>query len=186
MEEIKISDDAFNQLKELQGQSTQLTEEQNLLVDKLILNEELKERFKAFHLCDECKQPNTGNDWCQSCNAKRFKLNFKNWSSGNNVIDEFIQKAQLEAKHYREVLEWIEYDRFEDVKYLTKGGLGTTYKAIWKDSNICSWDSKKNKWQRSNFNLSKVALKSIHNLRDITTEFLREVSYFFIYNIINL
>ncbi|EXX63594.1 uncharacterized protein OCT59_025545 [Rhizophagus irregularis] len=175
MEEIKIDDDVFNQLKELHGQ---LTEEQNLLIDKLILNDELKERFKAFHLCDECKQPNTGNDWCQSCNANRFKLNFKNWSSGNDIIDEFIQKAQLEAKHYRGVLEWIDYDRFEDVKYLTKGGFGITYKAIWKDGNICNWDSKTNKWQRSNFDedqMTKVALKSMQNLQDITIELLREI-----------
>ncbi|CAB4380732.1 unnamed protein product [Rhizophagus irregularis] len=32
-----------------------------------------------------------------------------------------------------EILEWIEYDRFENVEYLTKGGFGTIYKAIWKD-----------------------------------------------------
>ncbi|GES92915.1 kinase-like domain-containing protein [Rhizophagus clarus] len=88
-----------------------------------------------------------------------------------------LTPAQLDAKRYRDVLEWIEYDRFEDVKYLTKGGFGTTYKAIWKDGDICSWDSTENKWKRGIFNEDhtiKVALKSMHNLQDITTEFLRE------------
>src|SRR5689334_16970436 len=100
------------------------------------------------HLCYECMQPyNTYDTWShQSCNAKRFQQNFKNWTSGNNDIDEFIQNAQIKAKNNSEVLEWIEYDGFENIEYLAKGGFGTTYKAIWKDGNIVGWNSKDNKW----------------------------------------
>jgi hypothetical protein len=36
---------------------------------------------------------------CQPCNAKRFKENFKNWTSGNKDIDELIQYSQLNAVH---------------------------------------------------------------------------------------
>ncbi|RIA85962.1 kinase-like domain-containing protein [Glomus cerebriforme] len=176
MEEIKISDDVFEQIKDFERH---LTEEENLLVDKLILNEELKQRFKAFYLCKECKQPNTGsNYWCRPCNAKRFQQNFKNWTSGNCDVDKFIQKTQLEAKNCLEVLEWIEYDRFEDIKYLAKGGFGTTYKAIWKDGYIYSWDPKNNKWKRSKhyeYQQVHVVLKCLHNSQNITAEFLREV-----------
>ncbi|GBC45191.2 kinase-like domain-containing protein [Rhizophagus irregularis DAOM 181602=DAOM 197198] len=68
---------------------------------------------------------------------------------GNHEVDKFIQKTQLKAKRYRDVLEWIEYDRFENVEYLAKGGFGTIYKAIWKDGFIKSWDSENNKWIRS-------------------------------------
>ena len=134
MEEIKLSDDVFEQIKDFVHYD--LTEEQNLLIDKLILNEELKERYKKYGLCEECKQPNTGNSgknssytWCQPCNAKRFQQNLQNWTSGNHDIDEFIQKAQLKATYYDEILEWIEYDRFENVEYLAKGGFGTIHKA---------------------------------------------------------
>src|SRR5207248_242981 len=140
-----------------------LTEEQKLLIDKLILNEELKDRYKECGLCNECKQPNTGiynRTWCQSCNAKRFQQNFQNWTSGNHDIDEFIQKTQLKARNCREVIEWVEYDRFENVEYLAKGGFGTTYKAIWKDKGY------------------PVALKCLHNSQNITAEFLREVRSF--------
>src|SRR5881396_3004999 len=91
-----------------------------------------------LNLCNECRQPNTNYDWCQSCNAERFQQNFKNWTSGNNNIDEFVQNAQLKAKNHKEVLEWIEYDKFEDIQYLAKGEFGTTYKAIWKDGYIKS------------------------------------------------
>ena len=129
MEEIKLSDDVIEQIKDFD--IYHLTEEQELLIDKLILNEELKEQYKEYGLCNECKQPNIYYSWCQSCISKYLQRNFQNWTSGNHDIDEFIQKAQLKAKGPF-VLEWIEYDRFENVEYLAKGGFGTTYKAIWK------------------------------------------------------
>src|SRR5436189_1395079 len=164
MEEIKLSDDVFEQIKDFSHQ--RLTEEQTLLIDKLIPNEELKERYKEYGLCKECKQLNADYDWCQPCNVKRFKQNFQNWTSGNRDIDEFIQKTQLKARNNEEVIEWVEYDKFENVEYLAKGGFGTTYKAIWKDGFIRSWDSENNQWERqSHYKYNEgqpVALKCLH------------------------
>src|SRR5947207_2172221 len=121
MKEIKLSDDVFKKTKYFVHDD--LTEQEELLIDKLILNEDLKERYKKYGLCEECKQPNTGSDiylrsyaWCQSCNPKRFQQNFKNWTSGNHEVDEFIQKMQLKVKKCNEILEWIEYDKFENVE----------------------------------------------------------------------
>ena len=110
--------------------------------------------------CEECKQPS---------NAKQFQQNFKNWTSGNYDIDEFIQNAQLKAKNYREVLEWIDYDKFNNVEYLAKGGFGTTYKASWKDGNIKSLDFVNDLWNR--LGETYVALKCLHNSQNITVEF---------------
>src|ERR1700722_8484160 len=112
MEQKYLSDDIYEQIKDFYH--TSLTEEQESLIDKLILNEELKKRYKENGLCKECKQPNTGGYWCQSCNAKRFQQNFKNWTSGNSDVDKLIQESQLNAKISDEILEWIEYDRFEN------------------------------------------------------------------------
>src|SRR5437763_1462376 len=126
--------------------------------------------------------PNTGDiRWCQSCNAKHFQQNFQHWTSGNHKIDEFIQKTQLKARNDCEVIEWVECDRFENVEYLAKGGFGTTYKAIWKDGFILSWDFENNQWKRDKKNEEghPVALKCLHNSQDITTEFLKEVRSFF-------
>ena len=64
MEEIKLGDDVFEQIKDFahsHNEYSKLTEEQELLIDKLILNEELKERYKNYGLCKECKQPYTGD-----------------------------------------------------------------------------------------------------------------------------
>ncbi|GBC47090.2 kinase-like domain-containing protein [Rhizophagus irregularis DAOM 181602=DAOM 197198] len=99
---------------------------------------------------------------------------------GNHEVDKFIQKVQLKAKDYYDVLEWIEYDRFENVEYLAKGGFGTIYKAIWKDGRIEQWDYENNKWIRSKYWFRKyekfpVVLKYLHNSQDITSNFLREI-----------
>ncbi|RIA81929.1 kinase-like domain-containing protein [Glomus cerebriforme] len=122
MEQKYLSDDAFEQIKDFNHEY--LTEEQKLLIDKLILNKELKECYKSYGLCWECKQPNTRGGWCNPCNAKRFQQNFKNWTSGNDDIDKFIQNTQLSAKENCKVLEWIPYDRFYNIEYIAKGGFG--------------------------------------------------------------
>jgi hypothetical protein len=179
MEQKYLSDDVFEQIKAIEQtkdfKRPFLTEKQKLLIDKLILNEELKERYKKYGLCKECKQPKTDYYWCQSCNAKRFQQNFENWTSGNSEVDKLIQESQLNAKNYKEKLEWIEYDRFENIEYVAKGGFGTIYKAIWKDGYILNWDYETNQWDRAKS--FTVALKSLNNSKDITLEFLNEVIF---------
>ncbi|GBB89107.1 hypothetical protein RclHR1_01580008 [Rhizophagus clarus] len=74
---------------------------------------------------------------------------------------------------------WIDYDRFEVIKYLAEGGFETIYKATWKDGFIERWDSENNQWKRSKFWFEKhenfpVDLKCLHNSQDITSDFLRE------------
>ena len=181
-EQIKkqLDDDVYEQIKDFDNYYLS-TEEQKSLVDKLILDEELKNNYKEYGLCKKCKQPKNTSDWCRVC---VFQQNFQNWTSGNHIVDKFIQKIQLKAEGYDQVIEWIEYDRFENIEYLAKGGFGTTFKAIWKDGSINRWDpwdSVNNQWRRektyrdrSNF---PVVLKSLHNSQNITADFLNEVSY---------
>src|SRR5947208_12634223 len=153
MEQNYISNDVFEQIKDFDRYELYLTKEQKLLIDKLIPNEELKQRYKKYGLCKGCKQINTSKDifdnfWCQPCNSKHFQQNFKNWTSGNSDVDKLIQESQLNAKNYNEILEWIEYNRFEDIEYITKGGFGKIYKATWKDGCIFKWDYGTNQWVR--------------------------------------
>ncbi|PKC50586.1 hypothetical protein RhiirA1_485905, partial [Rhizophagus irregularis] len=81
MEEFMLGSDIFEQIKDFNYRI--LTDDQSLLIDKLILNEELKERYIYNGLCNECKQPRASHDWCQC----KFQQNFKNWTSGNNEVD---------------------------------------------------------------------------------------------------
>jgi hypothetical protein len=77
----KLSDDVINQIKDFPESEAynitfpfydNLTIEQKSLIDELIPNEELRERYKKSGLCKECNQPCTGYGWCQSCNSKHF------------------------------------------------------------------------------------------------------------------
>src|SRR5947209_4381413 len=146
----KLSDDVINQIKDFDRYN--LTEEQKSLIDELIPNEELREQYKKYGLCDECNQPNTGSLWCQSCNSKHFQQDFNKWTSGNKEIDEFIQNFQSNATCEEEVLEWIPYEKFSDIEYLAKGGFGTVHKAEWIDGYIEYWNTSQNKWNRFTYN----------------------------------
>ena len=115
-----------------------------------------------------------GGNWCNPCSAKHFQQNFKKWTSGNDDIDKFIQHTQLSANCYGKVLEWIPYDRFYDIKFIAKGGFGNVYKANWIDGRISSWDNENQNWKRDRPNMD-VALKSLNNSENVTSEFIDEV-----------
>ncbi|RIA94518.1 kinase-like domain-containing protein [Glomus cerebriforme] len=129
----------------------------------------------GYGKCEECNQENTGYEWCNACNAKRFQQNFKNWTSGNDDIDKFIQDSQLSATDSFKVLEWIPYDNFFNNKYVAKGGFGKVYKANWNDGYILNWDNKNRNWEREHQHM-EVALKSLNNSENVTLEFINEIT----------
>ena len=118
---------------------------------------------------EKCKKCN------KKCNAIRFQQNFKNWTSGNDDIDTSIQSAQLLLEHNaKEALEWIPYDRFYDIKYITKGGFGKVNRANWIDGCIDKWNNEDQNWKRKDLNMF-VILKSLNDPTNITSEFINEV-----------
>ncbi|PKY56917.1 kinase-like protein [Rhizophagus irregularis] len=54
-------------------------------------------------------------------------------------IYELIRNSQLNAKKHDNYFEWVEYDRFEDVKYLIQGSYCKIYKATWRDGIREKW-----------------------------------------------
>ena len=109
---------------------------------------------------------------CKKCNhvchAINFQYDFMNWTSGNNDIDKFIQNTQLSVHEYYEVsnaLEWIPYNRFYDIKCITKT---EKYRANWIDGNISHWDNKNQNWIREGRNMF-VNLKSLNTSSNILT-----------------
>src|ERR1051325_161830 len=106
-------------------------------------------------LCPDCNQSNTyvynynfEIGWCQNCNSKRLEQDFNKWTSGNELIDSFIQDAQLNARKIEEFIEWIPYNHFRNIQFLAQGGFSTVYKVIWLDGAITGWDREKQKWDR--------------------------------------
>jgi hypothetical protein len=89
-------------------------------------------------LYDECKKCDC------ACNSIHFQQNFGNWTSSNDDIDKFIQDTQLSDHNttcniFEEVLEWIHYSRFYNIKYIAEKKV---YQANWIDGYIDEWDNK--------------------------------------------
>ncbi|RHZ82538.1 hypothetical protein Glove_109g229 [Diversispora epigaea] len=122
-------------------------------------------------VCPECNQEHD-SWWCKTCNSTRFKNGFDNWTSGDDAIDKFIQDAQLNVDVWK-IIEWIPYDRFQDIKQIAKGGYGTIYYAMWVDGFIDDWNIKNQQWKRNG--QSEVVLKKFDNIVDISEDFLNEM-----------
>src|ERR1044072_7626195 len=91
---------------------------------------------KRENYCGKCykKYTNTDYKWCEPC---YLKSNFTNWTSGNEKVDDFIQKKQLEINHYSDaVFEWIPYNQFKVIKEISKNTFATIYSALWKDGPL--------------------------------------------------
>ncbi|RHZ79159.1 hypothetical protein Glove_151g109 [Diversispora epigaea] len=80
---------------------------------------------------------------------------------------------QSDAKKYGEAIEWIPFDRLENVEHLARGGFGTVYKAKWIDGYIVSWDNNEKRWKRRSQN-RLVCLKILDNSTDESV-FLQEI-----------
>jgi hypothetical protein len=121
--------------------------------------------------CEKCNN---------TCSSIYFQHNFSNWTSGNNDIDKFIQEIQLSAHDdVKKAIEWIPYNRFDNIEYIAKGGFGKVYVANWIDGYINNWSDYNQNWKRKYQN-KFVALKSLNNSKNVTLEFMNEVNYFVI------
>ncbi|CAG8662337.1 18425_t:CDS:2 [Rhizophagus irregularis] len=63
-----------------------------------------------------------------------------NISSGNNRIDEILKASQRNSIDDDDFLEWIEFNKLVNFKYISRGGIGEIYSAIWKDGPSNSAD----------------------------------------------
>ncbi|CAB4433368.1 unnamed protein product [Rhizophagus irregularis] len=87
-------------------------------------------KYKAFQILYGISQnPNTGNYILVQNNYI--------WTSGNEKIDDFIQKKQLKINNYDDIiLEWIPYNQFNEIKNISKNDLIAVYSAIWMDGPL--------------------------------------------------
>ena len=102
-----------------------------------------------------------------------LEQNFNKWTSGNDFIDRFIQETQLNNGLKKRILEWIPYNRLENIEYLDKGGFSTIYEAKWLDGPIYKWDDEKKELIRDSN--KKVAIKSLDKSSNLNDKFLNEV-----------
>ena len=111
--------------------------------------------------------------YCEHCVRNYLKANFSNWTSGNDDIDNLIQKCQMETLMPNVIVEWIPYNNLQNIKYLTKGGCSEIYTADWIDGRYYEWVSKKQQLER--FGTINVVLKKLENVESANQRWFEEV-----------
>ena len=134
--------------------------------------------YLDYGVCPDCKEPNAGFAWCNECDPGKFLKEGK--TSGNPEIDKLIHESQLKTKHYFNNLEWIPYDRFQDIKSIGEGGFANIFSATWLDGQPIRQCKTKQRTQPI-----RVALKKLKNSKNMEA-FINEVNYFKIIKSFNL
>ncbi|GES80138.1 kinase-like domain-containing protein [Rhizophagus clarus] len=161
---------------------------QTILADKLLTDDEKAIAIKLFdvnydrdkvlfnsgakRICENCNKECLATLYCEYCVRNYLQENFKNWSSGNDDIDDLIQKCQMESLMPSKIVEWIPYSNLKNIKYLTKGGFSDIYTADWIDGYYIEWDTKKQQLKR--FGIHKVVLKKLENVESANKSWFEE------------
>ncbi|PKC61069.1 kinase-like protein [Rhizophagus irregularis] len=123
-------------------------------------------------ICENCNQKCLATLYCEYCVQNYLKAKFSNWTSGNNDIDNLIQKCQLVTLNPAMIVEWIPYNNLKNIEYLTKGGFSKIYTANWIGGYYTEWDSKKQQLIR--FGTHKVVLKELENVEGASQSWFEE------------
>ncbi|RGB27699.1 hypothetical protein C1646_378816 [Rhizophagus diaphanus] len=127
-----------------------------------------------YYYCEKCGnkyEKNTNDKWCKSCQINHLKNNFKNWTSKNEVIDNFIQERQLNHNKNDIVFEWIPYSEFINIKEIGDKYLTT---AIWKEGPL-HYNKDENKLIRKSY--EKVVLRYLHELQNTREIINKPIDY---------
>src|SRR4051795_7675747 len=102
---------------------------------------------------ENCYQPKSEKLWCKECVPSCI---IEGWTSGNSEIDKFIKDTIYNAKEYKInykycplFLEWVPFDRFEDIKQIGEGGFAKVYSANWIDGKAKYIKQDNGSWKKS-------------------------------------
>ncbi|RGB34617.1 kinase-like domain-containing protein [Rhizophagus diaphanus] len=135
-------------------------------IDKIFLNEGTK------RICESCNQECLATLHCEHCVRNYLKANFSNWTSGNDNIDNLIRECQMKAVSPRLIPDWIPYNNFQNIKYLTKDGCSEIYTATWINGRYDEWDSKEQRLERHG--RQDVVLKKLENVENANQRWFEE------------
>ncbi|CAB4435857.1 unnamed protein product [Rhizophagus irregularis] len=133
--------------------------------DKILFNSGTR------RICENCNQKCLATLYCEYCVQNYLKVNFLNWTSGNNDIDKLIKNCQMETLMPNRIVEWIPYNSLQNIEYLTRGGFSKIYTADWIDGRYDEWDSNERKLIRLGI---KVILKQLENVESASQSWFEE------------
>src|SRR4051812_8232403 len=162
---------------------------QTLLADNSLTENEKSEAIRFINLksddnnvvhnkgtnriCENCNQKCFATLYCEYCIRNYLKAKFSNWTSGNDDIDNLIQKCQLNTNDPDMIVEWIPYNNLKNIKYSTKGGFSEIYKADWVDGPHIEWDGQEQQLIRNG--TQQVILKELENVESASQRWFKEV-----------
>ena len=133
---------------------------------------------------ENCYQPDTGKLWWyKECVPSCI---IEGWTSGNSEIDHFIKDTIYNAKEYYNrdtgkdhplFLEWVPFDRFEDIKEIGEGGFAKVYSAKWIDGKAVYDKQDDGSLKKREPKPFEVALKRLNGSQNMSTEYLNEVCF---------
>ncbi|GES78427.1 kinase-like domain-containing protein [Rhizophagus clarus] len=84
---------------------------------------------------------------------------------------DFLRRTVLADK----IVEWIPYNKLQNIKYLTKGGCSEIYGAYWIDGRYYEWDSKEKQLKRCGGH--NVVLKKLENVESANRSWFDESKF---------
>ncbi|CAG8553565.1 4267_t:CDS:2 [Acaulospora morrowiae] len=90
----------------------------------------ISRRDEKYGVCRWDEHYNTSRGWCQSCDP--FEMT-QTWTSESIDVDDCIKEFQFMATEYDKVIEWIPFDRLNNIQQIGKGGFGEVFSANWID-----------------------------------------------------
>ena len=129
---------------------------------------------------ENCYDPYNDKPWCKECVPRCI---IERWTSENTKIDEFIKDTIYNAKisgYHPLFLEWVPFDRFEDIKQIGEGGFSKVYSATWIDGNAKYVRQNDGSWRKKESEPIKVALKRLSGSQNMSADYLNEVDIFII------
>src|SRR6266511_6470392 len=93
--------------------------------------------------CEKCKKTRYSDRYCEQCISLHLQSLFDTWTSGNEIIDDFIRQCQKQSSLPDYILEWIPFEQFAEIKKLAEGEFGTIYTVEWIRGTIEYYNKKK-------------------------------------------
>ena len=122
--------------------------------------------------CSCCNKLFTEEVWCNECDPYGMT---EGWTSGNLNIDKFIKDTVYNAREDRSFLEWVPFDRFEDIKPIGEGGFAKVYSTKWIDGKAIYKKQDDGSWKKLAREPKNVALKRLNGSQNMSADYLTEV-----------
>ncbi|CAB4478636.1 unnamed protein product [Rhizophagus irregularis] len=144
---------------------------------KLSGEEPTTKRIKVSpHECDTCYKC-LNEKFCKSCFEHHYEKTQKDFSSGNETLDNLVKYIRYSEDDNISFLQWIPFDRLKDVTYLTKGGGGTTSTATWLDGKYVRWSHDEKRWIRTGE--TRVAIKTLKDSQSKLDDYVAGLDEYF-------